>query len=62
MAKYARIAEPQNFNPAGKTEEKRQEFFSKVPCSDLKWLYRYYYMDFKLFDYDPKPFFKLCKK
>lgn len=38
----------------------REKYFSKVKCSLLKKVYEYYQLDFKLFDYEPDEFYKIC--
>ena len=43
-------------------EALREKYFSQIPCPVLVELHKVYIMDFEMFEYDPVPFFKLCKE
>lgn len=45
----------------GKTEDHRKEFYSQVHCDVLKRLYILFQSDFELYEYDPQPFYEICK-
>ncbi|TRY70203.1 hypothetical protein TCAL_09643 [Tigriopus californicus] len=46
----------------GKTENHRKEFFSQVHCDVVKRLHVLFESDFELFEYDPQPFFDMCRQ
>jgi hypothetical protein len=46
----------------GKTEEKRKEFYSTIPCNVLEQLIAIYRMDLDMFDYDVDSFRQICDK
>lgn len=45
----------------GKTEDHRKEFYSQVHCDVLERLYILFQSDFELYEYDPQPFYEICK-
>jgi hypothetical protein len=51
-----------NPTSGGRTEDKRKEFYSAVPCPLLEQLIGVYQMDLDLFEYDAQDFRRLCKK
>ncbi len=40
----------------------RKKFYSDIECRQIHRLVSMYKMDLEVFDYDPGPFFELCKK
>ena len=63
-SKIEKFAQLQLKNPTegGKTEEKRKEFYSTIPCQILEQLISVYKMDIEMFDYDVTPFKNICDK
>jgi hypothetical protein len=53
--------ELKNPTSGGKTEDKRKEFYSTIPCQVLEQLIGLYRMDLDMFDYDVQEFRNLCK-
>ena len=52
--------EIKNPTSGGKTEEKRIEFYSGIPCDLLEQLIHLYKMDLDMFDYEVDSFRKIC--
>ena len=45
----------------GKSHSFIEEFYSQISCQTLEKLVEIYFMDFELYEYDDKLYFKICK-